>query len=99
MKNNKGKKLITGTLAMGLLLSASIPYNTLAENPIKTAKISNVEKVLSNLSEEQRRALEQLDVGPGFTIDPKINTTSPELVQVIVEFNQAPAKVDLQKKP
>ncbi|UAL51533.1 S8 family serine peptidase [Metabacillus dongyingensis] len=98
MKNNKGKKLITGTLAMGLLLSASIPYNTLAENPIKTAKISNVEKVLSNLSEEQRRALEQLDVGPGFTIDPKINTTSPELVQVIVEFNQAPAKVDLQKE-
>ena len=54
--------------------------------------VDNAEQVLMNLSPEQRKALEQLDVSSNFTISPDIDSNSPELVNVIVEFNQAASK-------
>ncbi len=89
-------KLLKGALAAGLLFSASIPFNVMAEKPSIT--IDEAEKILNGLSAEQREALEQLDIGPGFIISPEVDTTTPEMIEVIVEFKQAPAKVEVRKE-
>ncbi|WP_369902127.1 S8 family serine peptidase [Bacillus manliponensis] len=98
MKRRKKGKLLIGTLAVGMLLSQGIPYNVLAESPITLNPVDNAEKVLTGLSTDQRKALEQLDVNPNFTVSPDIDANSPELVKVIVEFNQAPAKIEVMKQ-
>jgi subtilisin family serine protease len=98
MKRGKFGKVLTGTLVAGMLLSQGIPYNVLAESVVELNPVDNAEQVLMNLSQEQRKALEQLDVSPNFTISPDIDSNSPELVNVIVEFNQAPAKIELMKQ-
>ncbi|WP_034643238.1 protease inhibitor I9 family protein, partial [Bacillus manliponensis] len=98
MKRGKFGKVLTGTLALGMLLSQGIPYNVLAESPIELNPVDNVEEVLKGLSAEQRQALEQLDTNSNFAISPDIDSNSPELVNVIVEFNQAPAKVEVMKQ-
>jgi subtilisin family serine protease len=90
------KKLLTGALATSLLLSASIPFNVFAEK--QTITMDEAVNILSGLSAEERKALEQLEIGPGFVISPDINTKSTELVNVIVEFNQAPAQVEVKKE-
>ncbi|WP_433772723.1 S8 family serine peptidase [Bacillus wiedmannii] len=98
MKRRKKGKLLIGTLAVGMLLSQGIPYNVLAESPVELNPVDNVETVLKGLSADQRKALEQVDVNPNFTISPDIDASSPELVKVIVEFNQAPAKIEVMKQ-
>ncbi|PFR31058.1 peptidase S8 [Bacillus cereus] len=98
MKRRKKGKLLIGTLAVGMLLSQGIPYNVLAESQVGLNPVDNAEKVLEGLSADQRKALEQLDVNPNFTISPDIDANSPELVKVIVEFNQAPAKIEVMKQ-
>ncbi|QWH39596.1 S8 family serine peptidase [Bacillus mycoides] len=98
MKRRKKGKLLIGTLAVGMLLSQGIPYNVLAESPVELNPVDNVETVLKSLSADQRKALEQLDANPNFTISPDIDTNSPKLVNVIVEFNQAPAKIEVMKQ-
>ncbi|MGG0455261.1 S8 family serine peptidase [Bacillus mycoides] len=98
MKRRKKGKLLIGTLAVGMLLSQGIPYNVLAESPVELNPVDNVETVLKSLSADQRKALEQLDANPNFTISPDIDSNSPELVNVIVEFNQAPAKIEVMKQ-
>ncbi|WP_144511622.1 S8 family serine peptidase [Bacillus thuringiensis] len=98
MKRRKKGKLLIGTLAVGMLLSQGIPYNVLAESPAELKPVDNVETVLKGLSAEQRKALEQLDANPNFTISPDIDTNSHKLVNVIVEFNQAPAKIEVMKQ-
>ncbi|OFD57239.1 peptidase S8 [Bacillus mycoides] len=98
MKRGKFGRVLTGTLAVGMLLSQGIPYNVLAESAVELKPVDNAEQVLKNLSSEQRKALEQLDVSPNFTISPDIDSNSPELVNVIVEFNQAPAKIEVMKQ-
>ncbi|EEL68527.1 S8 family serine peptidase [Bacillus mycoides] len=98
MKRGKFGRVLTGTLAVGMLLSQGIPYNVLAESVVELKPVDNAEQVLMNLSSEQRKALEQLDVSPNFTISPDIDTNSPKLVNVIVEFNQAPAKIEVMKQ-
>ncbi|MFP7297144.1 S8 family serine peptidase [Neobacillus niacini] len=90
------KKILSGALATGLLLSASIPFNVFAEK--QTVTMDEAVKILSGLSQEERKALEQLEIGPGFSISPDINTKTTELVNVIVEFNQAPAQVEVKKE-
>lgn len=93
----KGRnKLLKGALAASLLFSVSIPFNVFAEKPEIT--MDEAEKILNELSEEQREALEQLEIGPGFIISPDVNTSTPEMVDVIVEFNQAPAKVEVKQE-
>ncbi|MGG0186698.1 S8 family serine peptidase [Bacillus rhizoplanae] len=98
MKRGKFGRVLTGTLVAGMLLSQGIPYNVLAESAVELKPVDNAEQVLMNLSPEQRKALEQLDVSPNFTISPDIDSNSPELVNVIVEFNQAPAKIEVMKQ-
>ncbi|WP_436376140.1 S8 family serine peptidase [Cytobacillus sp. BC1816] len=88
--------LLKGAIAASLLFTASIPFNVLAQKPEIT--VDEAEKILNGLSKEQRDALEQLEIGPGFIISPEVNTTTPELFEVIVEFNQAPAKVEVKKE-
>ncbi|PEL06035.1 S8 family serine peptidase [Bacillus sp. AFS017336] len=86
------------TVIAGVLVSSSMPYNTLAQSPLEVKSIDNAEQVLMKLTDAQRQALEELDARPGFVIAPNIDTHSPELVNVIVEFNQAPAKVEVMKQ-
>jgi subtilisin family serine protease len=98
MKMKKISKILTGTLAVGMLLSQGIPYNVLAKSPFELNPVENAEEILASLSAEQRKALEQLDANPNFTISPDINANSPELVKVIVEFEQAPAEIEVMKQ-
>ncbi|PGX02652.1 S8 family serine peptidase [Bacillus sp. AFS033286] len=98
MKRGKFGRVLTGTLVAGMLLSQGVPYNVLAESAVELKPVDNAEQVLMNLSSEQRKALEQLDVSPNFTISPDIDSNSSELVNVIVEFNQAPAKIEVMKQ-
>lgn len=98
MKRKKISKILTGTLAVGMLLSQGAPYNVLAQSPYELNPVENAEEILASLSAEQRKALEQLDTNSNFTISPDINANSPELVKVIVEFEQAPAKIEVMKQ-
>lgn len=98
MKNKKLRRILLGSaLTASLVTSSGIPQNVLAKDQGQS-KITNVQEILNNLSNEQRRALEELEAGPGFVISPDINVNSPEIVNVIVEFTQAPAKVELMKQ-
>lgn len=98
MKRKKIRKILTGTLAVGMLLSQGTPYNVLAKSTYELNPVDHAEEILKSLSSEQRKALEQLDAKPSFTISPDINTNSPELVKVIVEFEQAPVKIEVMKQ-
>ncbi|RRN69546.1 peptidase S8 [Peribacillus simplex] len=98
MKRKKISKILTGTLAVGMLLSQGAPYNVMAKSPFELNPVDHAEEILKSLSAEQRKALEQLDATTNFTISPDINANSPELVKVIVEFEQAPAKIEVMKK-
>ncbi|MBL5812466.1 S8 family serine peptidase [Bacillus sporothermodurans] len=98
MKKRKlGNILLGSALTVSLIASSGVPNNVLAKDQGQT-KVTKAEGILKNLNDEQRRALKQLEVGPGFVISPDINVNSPELVDVIVEFKQAPAKVELMKQ-
>lgn len=97
MSRRKFKQIMNGTLAAGLLFSLCTPHNVLAENSRQLTKITDVEKMLKGLTNEQRRALKEVDVNPGFIISQEINPQSPEVINVIVEFEQEPAKVAMAK--
>ncbi|MEE6134463.1 S8 family serine peptidase [Priestia sp. GS2] len=90
------KHLLKCALVAGVIISTSTPYAALAKEPSIT--MSEAEQVLNNLSKEQREALQQLEIGPGFIISSDINTTTPENVEIIVEFKQDPAKVEVKKQ-
>ncbi|MBS4190420.1 S8 family serine peptidase [Bacillus sp. FJAT-49705] len=98
MKSKKFRKILTGTLAVGMLLSQGAPFNVMAKSPNELNPVDHAEEILASLSAEQREALEQLDASPNFTISPDIDSNSPELVKVIVEFTQAPAKIEVMKQ-
>ncbi|QQZ07754.1 S8 family serine peptidase [Heyndrickxia vini] len=98
MKKRKlGNILLGSALTASLIATSGVPTNVLAKDQGHT-KITEAEGILKNLTEQQRRALKQLEVGPGFVISPDINVNTPELVNVIVEFKQAPAKVEIMKQ-
>ncbi len=94
----KKNRFVTGIVTAGVLLSTALPFNVLAENPINQIDSSNAQSLLSKLSKEQRQALQTLDVNPGFTISPDINTSSSEPVNIIVEFQTAPVKINELKQ-
>ena len=98
MKGKKKGRILTVSLAASLLLSTGIPYNVKAESLIIPNTVEDVEKVLLSLSKEQRDALNRIDAKPHFTISPDIDTTSKELVEIIVEFKQSPAKIEVMKQ-
>ena len=69
-----------------------------APSTSKLTQVKDVETTLMNLSDEQRSALKQIEAKPDFEIAPNINTESDGLVDIIVEFKQAPAKVEVVKQ-
>ncbi|MGM0829816.1 MAG: S8 family serine peptidase [Bacillota bacterium] len=97
MNTGKLKPIFKGTLIASLLVSAGIPSGAIAEENFQK-KQKNVEQMLMNLTDQQRKALKELEISPGFTISPEINQNSSQMVDVIVEFNQAPAKVEVAKQ-
>ncbi|MBM7584483.1 subtilisin family serine protease [Bacillus pakistanensis] len=97
MNIGKMKHIFTGTLIASLLVSAGVPSGAIAEGNFQN-KPKNIEKMLMNLTDQQRKALKELEITPGFIISPEINQKSPELVNVIVEFKQAPAEVEVAKQ-
>ncbi len=94
----KKNRFVTGIVTVGVLFSAAIPFNVLAESPINQIESSNAHSILSKLSKEQRLALQTVDANPGFTISPDINTSSSESVNIIVEFQTAPVKINELKQ-
>ncbi|MFJ7935678.1 S8 family serine peptidase [Sporosarcina sp. NPDC096371] len=58
----------------------------------------DVKEILNNLTDDQRRSLNELRALAGFTIDPAINLVSEEPVNVIVQFKQDPAKIEMAKQ-
>lgn len=97
MNIGKSKPILKGTLIASLLFSAGVPYHAIAEDNFQNST-DNIEHRLMNLTDEQRKALKELEVSPGFIISPDINQKSSELVNVIVEFKQNPAKVEVAKQ-
>jgi subtilisin family serine protease len=101
MNKKRSAKILTVALATSLLGTSGIPFNVMAESAPSTSKftqIKDVEKTMMNLSDEQRSALKQIEAKPNFEIAPNINTENEGLVDVIVEFKQAPAKVEVMKQ-
>ncbi|MGD6833416.1 S8 family serine peptidase [Sutcliffiella halmapala] len=96
MSIGKIKHLITGTLVASLLFSTGTSYKAIAEDNVQNNK-NSVEQMLVNLTEQQRKALKELEITPGFVVSPDINKESSELVNVIVEFNSDPAEVEVAK--
>lgn len=101
MNKKRSAKILTVALAASLLGASGIPFNVMAESAPSTSRftqIKDVEETLMSLSDEQRKALKQIEAKPDFEIAPNINTESEGLVDVIVEFKQAPAKVEVMKQ-
>lgn len=98
MKKGIAAKIVSVALTASLLGTSGIPFNVMAESTTDFTAVKDVEKVLINLSDEQRKALKQIEAKPDFEIAPNINTKSDGLVDIIVEFKQAPAKVEMMKQ-
>ncbi|MDF2038407.1 S8 family serine peptidase [Cytobacillus oceanisediminis] len=98
MKKGIAAKVVSVALTASLLGTSGIPFNAMAESTPEFTKVKDIEKMLINLSPEQRKALNQIEAKPDFEIAPNINTESDGFVDVIVEFNQAPAKVEMMKQ-
>ncbi|ASK63529.1 peptidase S8 [Virgibacillus phasianinus] len=96
MNKTSWTKIMSIVLSLVLLFSAMLPMKSSAAK--QPSGIKNAEEVLSNLTDAERQSLKKLEAEPGFTIHPDINLTSPDPVQVIIEFKQDPAKVELAKK-
>ena len=58
---------------------------------------NDAKDIINNLTAEQQAALKQLDADVGFTVHPSINQESDDLVELIVEFKQDPAAVEVAK--
>ncbi|GAA0437920.1 S8 family serine peptidase [Virgibacillus salarius] len=84
---------LTVYLSIILLLMSLVPVYPFAAS----AKGKEIKEVLSDLSAEERKAIHELEANQGFTIHPDINVETSEPVQVIVEFKQDPAKVEVAK--
>jgi hypothetical protein len=97
MNIGKSKHILKGTLIASLLLSGGVPSGAIAEGNFQNSP-KKAEQMLMSLTDQQRKALKELEISPGFVISPDINQQSSELINVIVEFNQSPAKVEVAKQ-
>ncbi|WP_285800661.1 MULTISPECIES: S8 family serine peptidase [unclassified Exiguobacterium] len=100
MKRKYGT-LFAVALTTSLIGTSVLPSPTIAERSstkLEFIQTKQVENVLKKLTKEQRQAIQQVEAQPTFKISPHINTMSEGLVDVIVEFNQAPAKVEVLKQ-
>lgn len=101
-KNGVGKlmqkkqlRMVMIFMAIALLLSALVVPST---QSVQAQKNSNdAKEIMDNLTKEQRAAINELSVEPGFQVQPGINQNNDDPVEVIVEFRQDPAKVEIAK--
>jgi subtilisin family serine protease len=96
-KFKKISSILASVLTTGALITASIPFNVLASDTASSLGMTDVKDVLANLTDEQLEAIKKLEVAPGFVISPEINQTTSREIEVIVEFKQAPAQVEIMK--
>lgn len=95
MSKQKTKRVMTMSMAMILLAGSLIGTHAL---PIQAKQNKmDAKKILSNLTEEQRAAIQELDKEVGFTVHPTINQKSEAPLELIIEFKQDPAKVAVAK--
>lgn len=94
MKKRNHFRYLTIVLVAVLVISTMLPSTQMVQ--AKKGK-NNVEDILQNLTDAERKALNQLEASPGFTIHPEINLESTDPVDIIVEFKQDPAKVAVAK--
>ncbi|MFX3646647.1 MAG: S8 family serine peptidase [Paenibacillus sp.] len=94
----KSTRWLSSLVAAGVLLSSmfSLPaYAAPSYGPLQQSK--SAKSILQSLTPEERQALTQLQVMDGEVIDPKVNTKSNDLVNVIVQFKSEPAAVALKR--
>lgn len=94
MSKRKRLRVLTVVLSIILILSSMLPSIQFVQAKKGT---NDVKEILNNLTDEQRNALRELKSEKGFTIQPDINLSSTDPVDVIVEFKQEPAKVEMVK--
>ncbi|PEL06033.1 S8 family serine peptidase [Bacillus sp. AFS017336] len=97
MGRAKLNRVVASTVIAGVLASGTVPFNVLAQGN-QDQTVDQAKQVLMKLTDAQRKSLQEIDAKPAFVIAPSIDTKSPNLVNVIVEFNQAPAKVEVMKQ-
>ncbi len=96
MKRRKIGKILTGTLAVGMLLSQGVPYNVLAQTqPNLNENGFGDSEQLMNLTPEQREAITKVQslAKEGLQLSSDVNLDSSKTVSVIVEFKNKPLKV------
>ncbi|PUB10639.1 cohesin domain-containing protein [Paenisporosarcina sp. OV554] len=87
-------------MARVMLMALLLPVTIFPAMPSvgATDGIKDVKEILNNLTDKQRKTLNELRAETGFTIHPEINLASEQPVNVIVEFKQDPAKVEMAKQ-
>ncbi|XRG79203.1 S8 family serine peptidase [Rossellomorea sp. GAMAL-10_SWC] len=103
MGKYKIRKVLASATIGGVLLSTTIPYNVLAatntQNTVVGSRTTSNQSTAMNLTPEQQNVLKSFSTESEVKVDPKINVNNAAPVQVIAQFNQAPAKVAvLQQK-
>lgn len=93
--NQVQSKVAKVVLAAMLLPAAAFQPTQIAG---AATNVNDVKQLLGKLTDEQRRSLNELRPETEFKIQPGINTKTAELVNVIVEFKQEPAKVQRAKQ-
>ncbi|WP_215113065.1 S8 family serine peptidase [Exiguobacterium sp. s63] len=100
MKKKSGT-LLAVALTTSLMGTLVLPSHTTAERSsaqVQVMKTQQAINVLKTLTKEQQQAIQQVEAQPTFKISPHINTMTEGMVDIIVEFNQAPAKVEVLKQ-
>lgn len=94
----KSTRWLSGLVAAGVILSSMFSFPAYAApsyGPLQQSE--SAKSILQSLTPEERQALNQLQVMDGEVIDPKVNTKSNDLVQVIIQFKSEPAAVALKR--
>ena len=101
-KNGVGKlikkkqlRMVMIFMTIALLLSALVVPSTQSVQAQKNSK--DAKEIMDNLTKEQRSEINELNLEPGFQVGPGINQNNDDPVEVIVEFRQDPAKVEIAK--
>lgn len=99
MGKNKLKKVLAKTAMSCILMSTIVPFNVLADDKIQSTIQGTIPSKSHtgtyNLTPEQIEAMNKISTESEVKISPNINVQSADPVRVIVEFKQAPAKVEV----
>jgi subtilisin family serine protease len=110
MKKKNEKRLMKAAtitmVSLGLLINLPVQamineedqLNSFAENSSQGLDEIQIDQLLKNLTPEQRKSLKELEMQEHPVISPELNLNSSEIVNVIIEFNHSPAKVEVLKQ-